>query len=156
MARIPLTRGMFALVDDADFVELNKFKWCAHKIGDAYYASRNGRREDGKQVTILMHRQITNCPEGLDVDHIDGDGLNNQRNNIRQATRRQNLQNLHQKTSSIYPGVHWNKAGRCWYSRIWKDGKRIYLGRFQHEEDARDTYLSELNKYGEELLEAKT
>lgn len=84
---IPLTQNKVVTVDDSDFETLSKFSWHAAKRGQRFYAAR---REGWKGPMVYMHRQLVGRG-GLDVDHIDGDGLNNQRKNLRAVTRLQNL-----------------------------------------------------------------
>ena len=95
MKLIPLTKGKFAKVDDADFEWLSAFNWYAKNTrgpGDdsgSFYAARS-ERQGGKPVTIYMHREITKCPAGKEVDHKNRDRLDNQRDNLKNCTRKQN------------------------------------------------------------------
>ena len=104
---IPLTRGKFAVVDPEDYPNLSQFTWFAEGGPKTYYAVR---KQNGK--SIKMHRQITNAPDHLVVDHIDHNGLNNQRSNLRLATFTQNCQNQRRSShkTSKYKGVHWHRA----------------------------------------------
>src|SRR5690349_13550488 len=112
MKIIPLTQGKVTLVDDADYEELSKFKWCAVKHNRNFYASRsqylgyvNGKM---KTKSIFMHRLLLKPDKGFVVDHLDGDGLNNQRYNIRSVTHRTNILAFRRKpvgASSKYRGV---------------------------------------------------
>jgi hypothetical protein len=87
MRTIPLTQGKVALVDDADFDRLDSYNWCAHKHCNTWYAVRNGRRNSrGIRPLVLMHRQLLRASSGVDIDHRDGNGLNNRRKNLRVAT----------------------------------------------------------------------
>jgi hypothetical protein len=79
--KIPLTQGKFALVDPEDYAGLARHKWCAAKQGNSYYAVRS---EGGRQ--LRMHRVILNAPAGMVVDHIDHEGLNNTKRNLRSCT----------------------------------------------------------------------
>ncbi len=135
---IPLTQGKFAIVDDDDYEHLNKYKWCALKThNNKFYAVR---RKNNK--TIIMHRQIMNVPEGLVVDHIDGNGLNNRKNNLRICTQAQNIHNSRPRRnrSSKYKGVFWDKVNKKWSTNIRKGDKRIYLGGFDDEIEAALAY----------------
>jgi len=132
---IPLSQGKFALVDDEDFEELSKHKWYACKNRNTYYA-RRGTRINGKVKLIRMHQQLLGQKSGLVIDHHDGDGLNNQRHNIKHVTQRENLQNRHRNTSSKYPGVCWNKQMEKWHASIHINGKRKYLGLYPNEYEA--------------------
>lgn len=117
MKEIKLTQGKVALVDDADYEWLSQWKWCAHKQpkGEKFYAVRGLYLEDGTHHSIRMHRQILNASEGTEVDHIDCNGLNNQRSNLRLATRSQNEMNKvpwKKNKTSKYKGVHYCNTRR--------------------------------------------
>lgn len=144
MKRIPLTQGKFALVDDEDFEYLNKFKWYAHKKrnGD-FYVRRASPRVD-------MHRLVLGTPKGFVTDHIDCNGLNNQRNNLRVCNNAQNQ--YHQKIrkknkTSVYKGVYWHKKSKKWLTKIKASGKFIYLGIFLSEKQAAFEYNKAAKKY---------
>jgi len=150
MKAIKLTRGQCALVDDSDYEYLNQFKWCAGKAynRDTYYAIRS-KSINGKQTHIRMHRLIMNAPNGMDVDHVDGDGLNNQRSNLRICTRSQNLRNQKSRvnSSSKYLGVCWHKRERKWRAGIRINKNTKYLGEFKTELEAAIIYNIAARKY---------
>jgi hypothetical protein len=148
MKAIPLTQNKFALVDDEDFERLNKIKWCAHNLGNTTYAAHS---DYAKGECLHMHRLVLPCEKPFMVDHLDGNGLNNQKYNLRIVTQRQNLQNLHIKKSSIYPGVCWDKQTNKWRALITIDNKRHCLGRYAKEGDAFDAYCRKLKEIGEVL-----
>ncbi len=107
MKEIKLTQGKVALVDDEDFEYLNQWKWQAHKCVNTYYAVRN-YRENGVSISIKMHREILELKDKRKFgDHKDGNGLNNQRYNLRVASRRENNINRRSSKSSTskYLGV---------------------------------------------------
>jgi len=97
MKKIQLTQGKFAIVDDVDFAKANKYKWYATKSSYNWYAAR-GNRVNGQVKTIYMHRFIMNCPTGMEVDHKNTNSLDNRRENLRNCTRKENLQNRSYKT----------------------------------------------------------
>lgn len=140
MKKIPLTQGKFAIVDDKDYEMLSQHKWYAHKGGRTYYAY--GHTRDGTKLhTVIMHRAILRPRQGLQIDHCDGNGLNNQRDNLRPCTQSQNQHNRKaQGGSSKYKGVYLQKPPNKWQSRITVDGKMIYLGLFTDEADAARAY----------------
>lgn len=132
---IQLTQGKAAVVDDADYALLAGYHW--HYMGIGYAA----RSQGGKR--IYMHRVIMGAPVGMQVDHIDGDRLNNTRSNLRICTAQQNHHNrrpLRRETSSSYKGVHFHKQTGHWRAVIRIDGRRIYLGFFHHAIDGAAAY----------------
>jgi hypothetical protein len=104
MKLIPLTKGMFAKVDDADYDDLIQYKWKADKDGKTYYAYRRVRK-NGKRHEIAMHRQILNTPVGVLVNHFDWDGLNNQRYNIKNCTYADNSRYVRPRSNTGFLGV---------------------------------------------------
>ncbi|MDE2021070.1 MAG: HNH endonuclease [Patescibacteria group bacterium] len=125
--KIFLTGGRYTLVDEVDFERFDRFCWgvSKSKCGDFYV-----RRNIG-HFSLLLHREIMDAPKGLDVDHINGDTLDNRRANLRIVTRSENLRNRHrrQKPKSGYYGVRkmWNK----WEGRIrGENGKMVRLGAY--------------------------
>ncbi|MFZ2146955.1 MAG: HNH endonuclease signature motif containing protein [Sedimentisphaerales bacterium] len=98
MITIPLTQNLWAIVDITDYEELSKHKWFAKKTTiktytyGSYYAARS-KKVDGKVKTIYMHREITNCPDDKEVDHINRNTLDNRRENLRVSTRAENMAN---------------------------------------------------------------
>jgi len=93
MKTIPLTQSQVALVDDEDYPWISQFEWYTFKNRRISYAVRNGV-VNGKRRTILMHRVIMNTPKGMQVDHMDHNGVNNQKGNMRNCTGRQNAENM--------------------------------------------------------------
>jgi hypothetical protein len=141
---IPLTRGQFAVVDAEDYPHLSRFTWFAEGTNKNYYAVR---KQNGK--SIKMHRQITNAPDHLVVDHIDDNGLNNQKKNLRLCFFAQNCQNprrLSHRTSR-YKGVHWHKRCKKWAAQITCDNKTHHLGYFHDEKEAACAYDRAARKY---------
>jgi hypothetical protein len=128
---IPLTKGQFAMVDVADFEWLSQYRWFAMKRnGGGYYAiTRRGPR------SISMHRLIMGEPKGLVVDHIDGNGLNNCRCNLRICTSQQNNCNRQPRPgASAFIGVH-RRRGR-WHARVVNKGEPTNSGLFDDEIEA--------------------
>ena len=133
---IPLTKGLFAVVDAADYDWLSQYKWTAQMSGGKVYAVRNHK---GK--AILMHREIMQPPDDMVVDHIDGSGLHNCRRNMRVCTRQQNLCNTRPRGGrSQYKGVRWETRRNKWVAEITCKGKRYYLGYFDDEIEAAKAY----------------
>lgn len=133
MKKIPLTKGQFTLVDDEDYSYLNQWKWfCEFHM----YAVRDYR---GKRMK--MHRVIMDAPQGLEIDHIDGNGLNNQKQNLRIVTHAQNQKNMKKPitNTSGYKGVSWDQVRRKWVAYIW-NGKSINLGGYSTKLEAAEAY----------------
>jgi len=144
---IPLTQGKFAIVDKGDYPELAKHKWHLRVFPRSFYAERRiyVRKEAGgrwRQRIVAMHREIMNAPEGLLVDHIDGNGLNNRRNNLRLATPAQNAMNRRARCDgrSRYKGVRRGRRSKKWAAVICREGKDRRLGSFTDEVEAARAY----------------
>jgi hypothetical protein len=157
MKEIKLTQGKVAIVDDENYEKVAIFKWHAVKRGRRYYAERSVQL-NGKRSTLKLHWLILPIKEGYDIDHIDRNGLNNCRNNLRYATRSQNMvnnakQNRKKKTSSLFKGVHHYKGYNKWSACICKDRHQKYLGVFNSEIEAAKQYdLAAIKLYGEFAL----
>ena len=147
MAQIPLSQGKFATVDDADLEWLSRSRWSVCKHGCKYAVRRT--RRDGKATTERMHRAIMDAPPGMQVDHINGDTLDNRRCNLRLCTNGQNKQNSRgSRKSSPYKGVILSH-GR-WVASIRRNGRTIYLGQYGTPEDAARAYDSKARElFGE-------
>ena len=139
MKEIHLTQGKVALVDDEDFERLNRFKWYAFKNGYVFYACRSLPYSERKSRTFYMHWDVIGKPlKGLETNHKDGNGLNNQRSNLQNGTKRQNQQNrIHgKKKSSQYPGVYWFSIRQKWRAQIVINGIQTHLGLFLEEKES--------------------
>ncbi|OHB60660.1 MAG: hypothetical protein A2167_04600 [Planctomycetes bacterium RBG_13_46_10] len=153
---IPLTRGQFAIVDAEDYPRLGKYIWFAEGRSGSFYAVR---KEKGK--SIKMHRQITNAPDHLVVDHIDHNGLNNRKRNLRVCTFAENCRNLRnirpldcardKPKTSRYKGVCWNKRNKKWAAAIRCKNKTYHLGYFHDEIEAATAYDRAAHKYHREF-----
>jgi hypothetical protein len=135
MKEINLTRGQVTLVDDEDYEFLNQWKWFVLKLKDTSYALRHLNKDNR---FIYMHRLIMNTPDELEVDHIDHNGLNNQKYNLRNCTHQQNLMNHKITGKSKYIGVSYN--GKYIHAKIRANGKQIHLGNFKTEIEAALVY----------------
>lgn len=146
--KIPLTRGFHALVDDEDYEYLSQHRWAVSINRKIHYAVRTlyiGRLHQ----TARMHRVILNAPNGILVDHVDGDGLNNTRANLRLATNAQNIRNSRKSGSrgSQYKGVSLhNQTGR-WQVHITINGKVTHVGIFADEIEAALAYDKAAKKH---------
>lgn len=151
---IGLTQGKVAIVDDEDYKWLNQYRWYAShekrsKNRDLFYAYSKFKGES----SVPMHREILGVKKGQIVDHIDGDGLNNQKHNLRLVSQRQNCQNKHIKKSSKYPGVCWNSRTKKWISGIRINQIKKQLGVFKTEKEAFEAYKKAVHEYtGEKVI----
>lgn len=139
MQEIKLTRGKVALVDDEDFEYLNQWTWQADKGRRTYYAVRTVWRNNKMDKKIYMHREIMKPSEGTQVDHISGNGLDCQKQNMRFCSPGQNNMNQKKQTKkchSRFMGVSLDKRRGTWMSYINLNGKRKYLGCYKKEIDA--------------------
>ena len=135
-------KGKFvALVDDEDFDWLNQYCWSIQieNSNNTFYARRSIHKSKNKQTTQRMHSLILGIDGG---DHIDRNGLNNQRSNLRISSHQQNMMNRdsQRKSSSKFKGVSWSKVDKKWRSRIMFNNKSIFLGDFISEVEAANTY----------------
>lgn len=140
---VKLTRGEVALVDDEDYERVSKHSWYAYPSGaDTYYAGSGGNVE-------AMHRFILDAPPDKVVDHINRNGLDNRRDNLRVCTNAQNTQNrrINSNNKSGYKGVCWNKNMGQWQVDIGANGQRHYLGLFNDVVEAALVYDMAAIKY---------
>lgn len=133
--------GLFVSVDDEDFEKLNKINWFPRKHGHTFYATCNGHKRD-KYSVIPMHRYLLEVVDPkIEVDHKNGNGLDNQRSNLRIATRQQNARNSRMRPSNRtgYKGIWEYKPGK-FRAAITVNGKTIHLGVFNSPQEASAIY----------------
>lgn len=151
MKQIALTQGKYAIVDDADYEMLMQFKWFAHKATTAksFYAIHSGAYNNGKQKATKMHRLIMGVNDPMvHIDHKDGNGLNNQRDNLRICTKADNLRNRPKYVgASKYKGVCYKQSNKKWVAQISVNGKPTHLGYFNNQQDAAKAYNEAATKH---------
>ena len=150
MKVIQLSQGFFAVVSDQDFPTLNQFNWSVQKNRVGRYAQR--RKIGG--ATVKMHREILGIIDPkIEVDHRDGNGLNNCRENLRTATHQHNSFGFRHKkigVSSKFRGVSWASGPSKWRASLKLNGSFRHLGYFKTEEEAARAYDSAAtNFFGE-------
>jgi hypothetical protein len=152
---IQLTKGHVAVVDACDS-DLAQLKWCAAVRGTVYAVRGTGPRK--KRRYVHLHRLVLERILGRAlrpdeyVDHIDCNGLNNRRGNLRLATISQNNRNRRKQknTSSSYKGVSWHKRTNKWQAVIRANDKQEYLGLFDTPIEAHEAYKVAANRlFGE-------
>jgi len=152
---IPLTRGYSTVIDDADFEEVSKRKWFTRDGGGLVYAYRHNPRRLRPPAVIALHRQLIAALPGEIVDHINGDGLDNRRKNLRIATRSENMTNRHNfapaRGRSRFRGVFFRRDCRSqpWCSQIKRHGKTYNLGYHATEERAAEAYDAAVIAFGD-------
>jgi len=136
---ILLTKGKKAIVDDKDYSYLSKHKWCVDKIRKNLYAIRVEKKKK-----IYMHREIMKkffTDDRKYVDHINNDGLDNRKINLRICNNNENMANSWKKhNTSGLRGVVWDKARKKWISQIVHNYQHIFIGRFNDKEEAGKAY----------------
>ena len=145
---IPLTQDKHALIDAEDWDKIKNRIWCAAHIGQNWYAITNELTSVGYRH-IGMHRIITGAPAGMDVDHINFDGLDNRKINLRICTRGQNKCNARvpARGTSRYRGVCWHKKSGKWTASIQFNSKKYSLGYYHSESEAALAYNQAASKY---------
>lgn len=156
MKNIYLSKGYFAIVDDEDFDLVNQYKWY-YNLGRRCKTGRASTRLKDKNNKfgtshIFMHRLIMSAPKGMQVDHINGNGLDNRKSNLRICTQSENNKNmfLSSKNKSGYKGVSWHKYANKWRATAKDKYKQVHLGLFENKIDAARAYDDYVVKnYGE-------
>lgn len=144
MKRIPLSQGRFAFVDDEDYPYLSKFKW--HYSGG--YAKRN-LWYSKKPHIVRMHHFVLPLKKGYMIDHINGIGTDNRKENLRLVTKSQNMMNRGKQVNNTsgYMGVTYHRPTNKWRAYIKKDKKQIHLGLFKEPTEAALAYNDAATKY---------
>ena len=145
------THGTFEVLYDAeDEDKINKYNWSVHKQHHCFYVitsmphpdggfTRGGRR---RRTTLCLHRLVADTPKGMDTDHINGDGLDNRKQNLRICTHAENMCNrrLGKNNKSGFKGVNWRKDDKTWHAQIRHNKKKIHIGYFKDKEEAAKAY----------------
>ncbi|MGL4811908.1 MAG: HNH endonuclease [Beijerinckiaceae bacterium] len=149
IAYVPLTKGYEAVIDASDIDAVKHVSWYANVYhGGAVYACAR-ISVSGNKITLRMHRVVMGDPVGFEVDHKDGNGLHNWKDNLRVATSSENKCN--RRISSLsktgLKGVGLDKRDGRYYARIKKAGKQVFLGRFATAGAAHEAYAAAVEEY---------
>jgi hypothetical protein len=141
LAYIPLSNGQFATIDAVDVPLVEGYNWTAAVRKHTTYVERNSVT-GGVRKIVLLHRVIAGTPDGMFTDHINGDGLDNRRCNLRVVDKVQNGRNqkVTERNTSGFKGVTWDSQRGKWRSQIVVDHKQRYLGLYLNPEDAHAAY----------------
>jgi len=140
MRYIQLTQNQVSIIDDEDFNTVSQYKWCAKKHKNGFYAVRSVYK-NGIKTTEYLHKFLLKNEFGI-IDHIDRNGLNNTRGNLRVVSFSENgmNRNPNKNHSSKYKGVCFNKREKKFFAKIYKGKNQIHLGYFMDEKDAAIAY----------------
>ncbi len=132
IVELKLTQGQWALLAEQDYYKIKMYRWYAGYHGRTFYAQTQVTIQ-GRRKTVRMQQLLLPCPSGFTIDHIDGDGLNNLKNNLRLATQMQNCHNRIARLHNVsgYRGVWWSISHKSWIAYIGINGSRKHLGYFK-------------------------
>lgn len=145
MKELMLTNGLKTKVDDEDHALLSKHRWQGRNSHGKWYVGRV-RCEGKKRIFVSMPKEIVECPAGMEIDHINGDSLDNQKGNLRVATHAQNMANRKTDQASGYRGVNLFAKTKTWIAQC----NRTHLGYWKTPEAAAQAYNAEASRvFGE-------
>lgn len=151
--KIPLTQGQFTIVDEDVYEWASKLKWFAAHWKNGFYACRGGKMTNGiRKPNEALHRTIMNPPEGMMIDHINGNTLDNRRDNLRICSNTQNQRNqqLSKRNTVGYKGVSWHQRHKKWIARIRVNNRLIHLGYYTDLIEGAKAYdVAAIKYYGE-------
>jgi len=149
---IKLDKEKVVVIDDDDFELIKNYKWYAYTDGKGHWYALTSIKTEKGWRGMRMHRLIMKASPNEQVDHINHNGLDNRRENIRICTVSQNHQNRHiTRGKSLYKGVYWDKEKKKWRAHIWIDRKRQFLGYFKTAKEAAERYNKEASELFKEF-----
>ena len=137
------------LIDKNELWRLRKYKYYPKDRGEGRMYFWRHVKENGKETTIMLHREILNCPKGRQVDHINGNTLDNRKENLRICTNAENRRNckLSKNSTTGFKGVHWHSGMKKYQARIAVNGRRYSLGFYETAKEAYLEYCINAIKY---------
>lgn len=150
MKEIKLNQGKITIVDDEDFERLNQYRWIVNANKKNIYVRRYTGLINGISKYVLMHREIVNAPKHMQVDHINGNSLDNRKTNLRLCSNKQNNYNKKNPNKSNklkIKGVYFHNKKKKFIAQIQIDKKNIHLGQFNVLGDADSAYRKAEDKY---------
>lgn len=147
---IKLTKGHVTLIDDEDFNLISDYKWYASITKDGHVYAKNIY----KRKSLFLHRVISKAKKGDIVDHINGNTLDNRKENLRVTTHSENAFNSRNKKGRFPRGIYkYDNRNKPWFAQIHKEGVRYCLGYFYTEREALDAYNKKaVELYGEHIV----
>lgn len=141
LAYVELTQGFTAVIDRDDIGKISPFVWCLAKNRRNKYA-QTSLIVNGSRKVMQMHRLLLECPDGLHIDHIDRNGLNNRKQNLRVVSVSENIRNsrLYETNKSGLMGVSWYKPLKKWRAQIRENGEKRHLGYYECKNEASTAY----------------
>lgn len=148
-----ITNGI-VLLDEADLSAVLEHNWYAVRKGNKIYACTTlyDKNRSSKRYKLYMHRYLKGAIKGETVDHVNGDGMDNTRCNLRKCSKAENARNseLSASNTSGYKGVTWNKNAKKWLAQLKVDRRHVYIGVFTDILDAAKAYnTAALEHFGE-------
>lgn len=142
MREISLKNGRIAIIDDEDYEIVSQYRWYLLKGKNTEYACHKKTENAISLPTILMHRLVMNAPKGSQIDHINGDGLDNRKCNLRFCSHQENSRNSPKnwRGTSKYKGVGLCKRRKKWRARIKLNNKQVEIGCYNTEIEAATAY----------------
>jgi hypothetical protein len=146
---LPLSQSKVAVIDFDDMERVGRVKWCAQRVlSGKFYAVRSVQEPNGAERREYLSRAVVEAPKGMDVDHKDGDTLNNQKSNLRVCSRRENSRNRRKQkpaASSKFKGVF--RGGNCYKAQIKIGLTQTHLGYFKFDHEAAEAYDTAARKH---------
>lgn len=158
MKKIKLTKGKYALVDNEDYEKMSAFSWRAAKHGYTFYGERTTLKNEGRRTTKMLHREIMETHKDLEVDHINGNGLDNRKQNLRNCTgsaNQMNRTNVGKNNTTGVTGVFFDKKWGKYFSKIKIVGKQFYISYFDNKKAAKKSITDFKKLYWKNNLSTK-